>query len=94
VISLLEPKRTHPVPEHRRVVTAAKKETSIQSASDSTAHQSPIVQIEARRQRLDELYEAIEHSDDVATLYALANEAERVADQIVAAIRATPTRAG
>jgi hypothetical protein len=61
----------------------------MQSASDSIAHQSPGGLIGARRQRLEELHEAIEHSDDTATLYALADEAERIADELVAAIRAS-----
>jgi hypothetical protein len=61
----------------------------MQSASDSIARQAPSGQIDARRQRLGELYEAIEHSDDIATLYALADEAEHVADELVSAIRAS-----
>jgi hypothetical protein len=59
----------------------------MQSAGDSIAHQSLNSQIGARRQRLEELHRAIEHSDDIAILYALADEAERVADELVAAFR-------
>ena len=90
MISSREPKRrTRPVLEHRTGSHRGKGRDPMQSASDSIAHQSPSCQISARRERLDELHEAIEHSTDVEALYALADEAERVADELVAAVRAS-----
>jgi hypothetical protein len=60
----------------------------MQSANNSIAHQSVNSQIGAQRQRLEVLHQAIEHSDDIATLHPLADRLN-VADELVAAIRAS-----